>query len=91
MSDTYSLYEARAKLAAIIRKVREGQTVVVTLRGEPVAEIRSIPPRSGGLGARMEQLVERGIIVRNPRPGGAVRRMIKRPGSLKRFLDDRDK
>lgn len=90
MRDTYSLYEAKAKLSAIIRKVREGRPVVVTLHGEPVAEIRSIPPRHGGLGPRMEQLVERGIIVRAPRQGLTPRPIVKRPGALKRFLDDRD-
>lgn len=90
MRDTYSLYEAKAKLSAIIRRVREGRPVVVTLHGEPVAEIRSISPRSGALGPRMEQLVERGIVVRNPAPGLGARRVTKRPGALKRFLDDRD-
>jgi len=89
MRDTYSLYEAKAKLSAIIRKVREGQAVVVTLHGEPVAEIRAISPRSAGLGARMEQLAERGIIVRNPNRAQDPRTIVKRPGALKRFLDDR--
>jgi len=90
MRDTYSLYEAKAKLSAIIRKVREGRPVTVTLHGEPVAEIRSISPRSGGLSARMDQLLERGIIVRNPSGALAPRPIIKRPGALKRFLEERD-
>ena len=90
MRDTYSLYEAKAKLSAIIRKVREGRPVVVTLHGEPVAEIRSISPRPGGLGPRMEQLAERGIIVRAPKAGATPRTIVKRPGALKRFLDERD-
>jgi len=90
MRDTYSLYEAKAKLSAIIRRVREGRPVVVTLHGEPVAEIRAISPRSGGLVNRMEQLVERGIVVRNPSRGSTARPIVKRPGALKRFLDDRN-
>ena len=90
MRDTYSLYEAKAKLSAIIRRVREGRPVVVTLHGEPVAEIRSISPRSGGLVHRMEQLVERGIVVRNPSRGSTARPIVKRPGTHKRFLDDRN-
>ena len=90
MRDTYSLYEAKAKLSAIIRKVREGRPVVVTLHGEPVAEIRSISPRPGGLGPRMEHLVERGILVRAPRQILTPRPVAKRPGALKRFLNDRD-
>lgn len=90
MRDTYSLYEAKAKLSAIIRRVREGRPVVVTLHGEPVAEIRAVSPRSGGLVHRMEQLVERGIVVRNPSRGSTARPIVKRPGALKRFLDDRN-
>jgi prevent-host-death family protein len=91
MRDTYSLYEAKAKLSAIIRQVREGRPVVVTLHGEPVAEIRSISPAPAGIGPRMEQLAERGIIVRAPKPGSTPQPIVKRPGALKRFLDDRDK
>ncbi|MFL5462467.1 MAG: type II toxin-antitoxin system Phd/YefM family antitoxin [Gemmatimonadaceae bacterium] len=90
MRDTYSLYEAKAKLSAIIRKVREGRPVIVTLHGEPVAEIRPVSPQSSGLGARIEQLVERGIIVRNQNSRSAARPIAKRPGALKRFLDERD-
>lgn len=40
MSDTYSLYEAKAKLSAIVRRVREGCRAIVTVHGKPVAEIR---------------------------------------------------
>ena len=90
MRDTYSLYEAKAKLSAIIRKVREGRPAIVTLHGEPVVEIRAISPGSSGLGARIEQLVERGIIIRNQKPGPRPRPIAKRPGALKRFLADRD-
>jgi prevent-host-death family protein len=90
MRDTYSLYEAKAKLSAIIRKVREGRPVIVTLHGEPVAEIRSVSPPSSGIGPRIEQLVDRGIIVRSQKQGSVPRPIAKRPGALKRFLDERD-
>lgn len=89
MRDSYSLYEAKAKLSAIIRQVREGKSAVVTLHGEPVAEIRPISRAGKGIAARVEELVERGIIVRNPapsRPGPIA----KRPGALKRFLAERN-
>ena len=42
MSITYSTYEAKARFSEIIRHVREGRTVTVSYRGEPVAEVRSI-------------------------------------------------
>ncbi|MGI8402728.1 MAG: type II toxin-antitoxin system Phd/YefM family antitoxin [Gemmatimonadaceae bacterium] len=90
MRDTYSLYEAKAKLSAIIRQVREGHPVVVTLRGEPVAEIRPVTSTGSGIGSRVRQLVERSVIVRPPVTDTASVRTVKRPGALKRFLDDRE-
>jgi len=90
MRDSYSLYEAKARLSAIVKKVREGRPVVVTLRGEPVVEIRAIAPRAGGLASRIQQLAERGILVRTAPKRSALRTVARRPGALKRFLDERD-
>jgi prevent-host-death family protein len=90
MRDTYSLYEAKAKLSAIIRKVREGRAAVITLHGEPVAEIHPVAAQSVALRARMEQLAERGIVVRTSVKSVAHPSLPKKPGALKRFLDDRD-
>lgn len=90
MRDTYSLYEAKAKLSAIVRRVREGHSVTVTLRGEPVAEIRPIAKAGTGFEARFKDLEDRGIVT--PATGGieTLRRVARRPGALKRFLDERD-
>ena len=37
--------ELKSGLSSYLRRVREGQSIVVTDRGEPVAEIRPIKPR----------------------------------------------
>lgn len=91
MRDTYSLYEAKAKLSAIIRRVGEGRSVVITVRGKPVAELRPAQPAAGGgLDSRLAELAERGILVR---PRGArvrLRPAARRSGALARFLADRD-
>jgi prevent-host-death family protein len=89
MRDSYSLYEAKAKLSAIIRQVREGRSAIVTLHGKPVAEIRPISSAGKGIAQRVGELVDRGIIVRNPgrAPSGPI---VKRPGALKRFLEERN-
>ena len=90
MRDTYSLYETKAKLSAIIRRVREGHRVLVTVHGEAVAEIRPVEASPGGLDRRLDQLAERGILVRPEHPGPVVRRPIaRRRGALARFLADR--
>jgi prevent-host-death family protein len=90
MRDTYSLYEAKARLSAIIRRVREGHRVLVTLHGTPVAEIRPVEQAAGGLADRLERLAERGIVIRAERPATRIRPVRRKPGALRRFLDDRD-
>lgn len=87
--DTYSLYEAKAKLSAIIRRVREGRRVLVTVHGEPVAEIRPVEQPAGGLSARLEQLIERRVVIRAERRGAALAAVTRKPGALARFLADR--
>lgn len=87
--DTFSTYDAKARFSEVLRRVREGRTVTVTYQGEPVAEIRPLD-RSGGTAARMEWLRSRGVLsgaARKPRKLGVL---AKRPGALRRFLDDRN-
>ena len=93
VSDTYSLYEAKARLSALIRRVREGRTLTITVHGEPVAELRPYQPRveAKSLEARVAELTERGELLpaaaadsRSFRPGKRT------PGALRRFLDDRE-
>lgn len=38
--------ELKSGLSAYLRRVRQGQSLVITDRGEPVAEIRPIKPRT---------------------------------------------
>ena len=90
MRDTYSLYEAKARFSAIIRLVREGRRILVTVRGEPVAEIRPLAPADPGLAARLDQLADRGILARGQRRTPRLQVGARRPGALRRFLQDRD-
>ena len=89
MRDSYSLYETKAKLSAIIRQVREGRSVIVTVRGEPVAEIKPIAAADGGLESHLDRLAERGILVR-PESRALPHPVVRHPGALARFLADRD-
>ena len=90
MSETYSTYEAKAKLSEILRKVRAGRTIRISHRGEPVAEVRPIRPPASGLEARIDTLAARGVLVRARERRGALTPIERKPGSLKRFLEDRD-
>lgn len=62
--------------------------MTITYRGEPVAELRPIEP-AGSTEARIERLSERGLVT--PKPDArALTPVARRPGALKRFLEERD-
>ena len=90
MKDTYSLYEAKAKLSEIVRAVRErGRTATITYHGKPVAEIRPIEPAASSLEARIAELKARGEISGGKSGPFTFPMGEKVPGALKRFLEDR--
>lgn len=64
-TESYTSYEAKARFAERMRKVRQGRSIVITYHGEAVAELRPIA-REGGTDARIEYLAERGLITPPP-------------------------
>jgi prevent-host-death family protein len=88
--DTYSLYEAKAKFSAILRKVREGHTVIVSYHGEPVAEIRPLRRAAANIAARLKRLEGQAALVRPTARRGRMSTAARKPGALRRFLRDRD-
>ncbi len=89
MSITYSTYEAKAKFSEIIRSVRDGKTITVSYRGEPVAEIRPLQ-QPETIEQRTRELERKGVLVgpreqRTPFQGG-----VYVPGALETFLRERD-
>lgn len=87
--DTYSLYEAKTQLSAIVRMVREGHTVTVTLHGEPAVEIRPIPPPKLSVEEHFRDLEVRGIIQRSTVRHPKFKRGKHIPGAYARFIADR--
>lgn len=62
-----SISEAKAKLSALLDRVRAGETVTITDRGVPVAQLTPLPSRSEvDWDARLERL-ERAGVVRRPK------------------------
>lgn len=55
--------ELKVRLGAYLRRVRQGQTLVVTDRGEPVAELRPIPAEVG-VDTILAKLEARGAVAR---------------------------
>ena len=95
MPKKYSLYEAKSKLSELVRQVREGgRSVTITVHGRPVAELRPLDEaRSEKTTAERHAELERAGLIhrvegkpgRNRFPLG-----VRRPGALKRFLEERD-
>ena len=87
---TYTASEARTRFSEVMRQVREGKTVTVSYRGEPVAEIRPLGKRKQTLEERIRELELRGVIVgpRKKRTPFKLGRPV--PGALERFLAERD-
>ncbi len=86
---TYSTYEAKAKFSELIRKVRGGETVVITYRGEEVAEVKPIEKETT-VWERIEKLREQGILSGPAKRTWDWKPIAHKPGALKRFLEERD-
>ena len=90
MALNYSIYEAKARFSEVIRQVREGKTITVSYRGEPVAEIRSIQrEQKPTLDERLKELERSGSLVHSAIPRRKLRPVERRPGALSRFLAER--
>jgi prevent-host-death family protein len=89
----YSLYEAKARLSEIVRRVRErGEAAVITYHGEPVAEIRPLESAgASGWEARLRELERRGVLRRSDAAAAPLRIGEPRPGALRRFLEERER
>jgi prevent-host-death family protein len=90
-----TLYSAKARLSALVREARAGHSTVITVHGEPVAEL--IPYRAPApartIEARIAELRAAGEIrAADSTPTGAPRIHVvgKARGILSRFLAERD-
>ena len=100
MPERYSLYDAKAQLSALVRQVREsGQTFVITVHGEPAAELRPITPISivkQTMEERLQELEARGVLSKPSHAPGERSSFASFitgepvPGALERFLEERD-
>ena len=86
----YSTFQAKAKFSEILRAVREGQTVTVSSRGEPVAETRPISGVVEDFDDRVQRLADRGILGPPEKRVDRLRPIARKPGALQRFLAERD-
>ena len=90
MSITYSTYEAKSRFSEVLRQVRDGATITVSYRGEPVAEIRPIQEETETLEEYFDGLRRQGIIHPATDPNYRFKPGKPIPGALERFLADRN-
>lgn len=57
MSVTFGIRQLRSRLSEYLRRAREGEDVIVTQRGRPIARLTAV-----GWDARRQQLMREGLI-----------------------------
>ncbi len=67
---TASISTAKNKLSALIDLVRRGETVIITDRNQPVAQLAPLSPNLNTDASRVAQLERSGLIKRG-RPGSS--------------------
>jgi len=84
--------ELKTRLGSYLREVREGATIIVTERGEPVAEIRPLPTGGKTEKALLDELVTRGALTRTSRKRLSAFRPIPLVGGplAETIVEDRD-
>ena len=86
----YSTYEAKARFSEILRKVRLGESVFISYRGEEVAEIRPIGSEDSQE-EKLRRLEAAGVLSSPARlTPSALEPVARRHGALERFLTSRD-
>lgn len=87
---TYSIYETKAHLSRILKQVKAKGEVIITDRGTPSYKIVAYK-KAETFKERYARLVAEGsIISRNKKFDFSKIKGVKRPGALKRFLEERE-
>lgn len=89
MTETYSTYEAKAKLSEVLRKVESGKTIIISRHGRPIAEVRPVLRSPADLEQRIKDLSQQGVLTPASVQRGSLKPLVRRAGALRRFLSDR--
>ena len=92
MSKAVGIRELKTRLGSYLREVRRGRTIVVTDRGEPVAELRPMAPTRSGRGVEIDRLVALGhLTLKSNSPLAPFRRIRHKGRSLSdAVVEDRE-
>jgi len=87
VKNTYSIYDAKANLSRLLKRVKAGAELLISERGRPIAKL--IPyeaPKT--FTDRLASLAQSKVYI--PRPNFEIPDGQKIPGALKRFLSERE-
>ena len=73
--DTVSLAEAKARLSELIERVVAGDTVCITRRGKPVAQLSGVAPSRAPLDVAALRALTASMPLQSQSAGDFVRRM----------------
>lgn len=59
---TVGARELKNRLGRYLRQVQAGETILVTERGRPVAELRPLSPAAVELGDKLQELAAKGVV-----------------------------
>jgi prevent-host-death family protein len=76
--NTAGVREVKNHLSAYLDRVREGEEIVITDRGRPVARLTSLEPEVD----RLELLLEQGLIIRPTATRSRPRRRVSATGPI---------
>ena len=89
MGSVYSTREAKIRFSEVIRKVKAGNRIAITDRGEEIAVIA--PPEKKPNPEEALRLMEaQGLTSQGPLVTGPFQPAVRKPGALKRFLESRE-
>jgi len=89
---TVGARELKNRLGRYLRQVRAGETILVTERGRPVAELRPLSPAALDLDARLRDLAAEGLIRLPTRRKSSTLRRVELPGPplSQTIIEDRE-
>ena len=88
MARSYSVDEAQLNLHAILRRVKQGRSVIISERGRAIAQVVPIDA-STNRRTGLESLEETGQLTRGAGHLDAIRPIADKPGAVRRFLRSR--
>ncbi len=89
-AESIGIYEAKTQLSKLIRMIKRHKvSFQISERGKPVALLSPVT-ESDGLEAHLAELQVAGILAEPADVDAKIECISKKPGALKRFLNDRD-